>query len=209
VLLRGGNGVFEGGGRRELSAPDGEPGGFLHRFLAAHGPGVHHVTFKVPDLHAARDRARSLGFDVIGFRDDQPAWKECFLHPKQIGGIVVQMAEVDPDFDDDDWQPFAPVFGGTPRRSVSLVGPRLVSRDRDRSHRVWAQLLGGSVATTNVSGIEAPEQTFRWPDSPLSIRVLYDANAANEGSVALELQEHDGTVPPELSRLLGAAFAQV
>ncbi|HKW93636.1 MAG TPA: hypothetical protein VJX92_17220 [Methylomirabilota bacterium] len=31
--------------------------GFLRRFLASQGPGVHHVTFKVPSLAAACERA--------------------------------------------------------------------------------------------------------------------------------------------------------
>lgn len=41
-----------GGGRIEVLEPRGEDG-FLHRFLARRGPGIHHVTFKVPDLRAA------------------------------------------------------------------------------------------------------------------------------------------------------------
>jgi 4-hydroxyphenylpyruvate dioxygenase-like putative hemolysin len=44
--------TYAGGGRIEILEPTGADG-FLHRFLAAHGPGVHHVTFKVPDLDAS------------------------------------------------------------------------------------------------------------------------------------------------------------
>ena len=59
---------FANGGVLELLEPDGPPGGFLHRFLEARGPGFHHVTFKVPDLAAAagrrsgkrRDRSRMI-----------------------------------------------------------------------------------------------------------------------------------------------------
>ena len=56
---------FANGGVLELLEPDGPPGGFLHRFLEARGPGFHHVTFKVPDLAAAAiDRA--VGLDAQG-----------------------------------------------------------------------------------------------------------------------------------------------
>src|SRR4030095_6575510 len=67
--------------------------GFLHRFLAQRGPGVHHVTFKVPSTRAACDRARALGLNPVGFDDSDPGWIEAFLHPKESLGIVVQFAE--------------------------------------------------------------------------------------------------------------------
>jgi len=84
--------LFEGGGCLEVLEPTG-PDGFLHRFLAGHGPGVHHVTFKVPDLDKACRAARELGHDVVGRDDSDPSWKEAFLHPRQAQGIVVQMVE--------------------------------------------------------------------------------------------------------------------
>src|SRR3990172_7853072 len=87
---------FAGGGVIEILEPDGPPGGFLHRFLAARGPGVHHVTFKVADLALAAERARAHGYEVVGYDDSCPGWRECFLHPKQAQGIVVQLAESDP-----------------------------------------------------------------------------------------------------------------
>jgi len=40
---------FDGGGHLEVIEPRGEHG-FLHRFLAQRGPGIHHVTFLVPSL---------------------------------------------------------------------------------------------------------------------------------------------------------------
>src|SRR3989442_1449503 len=49
---------FDGGGRLEILEPLGEDG-FLHRFLARHGPGIHHVTFRVPRLREACERAQA------------------------------------------------------------------------------------------------------------------------------------------------------
>ena len=64
---------FAGGGAIEIIVPDGPPDGFLHRFIAARGAGPHHVTFKVPDIHAALDRARALGYEPVGVDDRLPA----------------------------------------------------------------------------------------------------------------------------------------
>src|SRR5918993_2572674 len=45
---------YAGGMQVELLEPHRpERDDFLARFLAAHGPGLHHLTFKVPDLLAA------------------------------------------------------------------------------------------------------------------------------------------------------------
>src|SRR5262245_32435447 len=58
-----------GGGRLEVLEPAGAPAGFMHRFLDRRGPGVHHVTFEVPDIDATCARAESMGFSVVE-RDD-------------------------------------------------------------------------------------------------------------------------------------------
>ena len=45
--------LLRGGGNLEIIVPTGPPDGFLHRFLDSRGPGIHHVTFYVPELRAA------------------------------------------------------------------------------------------------------------------------------------------------------------
>ena len=62
---------YDGGGKIEVIEPVGADG-FVHRFLAARGPGIHHVTFKVPDLDEACERARTRGYDIVGFDDSSP-----------------------------------------------------------------------------------------------------------------------------------------
>src|SRR3989338_5435916 len=62
-------------------------GGFLHRFLAQRGPGIHHVTFKVVSIEAACARARARGYEIVGRDDSDPCWKEAFLHPRPALGI--------------------------------------------------------------------------------------------------------------------------
>jgi methylmalonyl-CoA/ethylmalonyl-CoA epimerase len=66
---------------------------FLARFLARHGAGPHHVTFKVPDLMAALERVRAAGFHPVNIDVSDPEWKEAFLMPREAHGTVVQLAE--------------------------------------------------------------------------------------------------------------------
>ena len=83
---------FAGGGRLEILEPLGADG-FLHRFLATRGPGIHHVTFRVPSLAEACERAVAHGLRIVGRDESDPAWAEAFLHPKEALGLVVQLAE--------------------------------------------------------------------------------------------------------------------
>jgi methylmalonyl-CoA/ethylmalonyl-CoA epimerase len=83
------------GGKLEMIEPvdPGDAHNFLVRFLEERGEGVHHVTFKVTDIEKAVDRARVLGFDVIGLDLSYEFWKEAFVHPKGAHGVLVQLAE--------------------------------------------------------------------------------------------------------------------
>jgi methylmalonyl-CoA/ethylmalonyl-CoA epimerase len=66
---------------------------FLERFLVARGPGPHHLTFKVDDLAAEIDRLRAVGLQPTGIFLDSDRWKECFVHPSEAHGTVVQLAQ--------------------------------------------------------------------------------------------------------------------
>ncbi len=85
---------FGGGMKIEMLEPhDVDTFDFLRRFLDRHGPGPHHLTFKVPDLAATIDEVRAVGATVVGIDLDSPTWKEAFLHPASSCGIVVQIAQ--------------------------------------------------------------------------------------------------------------------
>jgi len=66
---------------------------FLARFVARHGAGPHHLTFKVADLAAALERVRTAGFHPVNIDVSDPQWKEAFLMPAEAHGTVVQLAE--------------------------------------------------------------------------------------------------------------------
>ncbi len=193
---------FEEGGTIEILEPDGPPGGFLHRFLAARGPGIHHITFKVPDLEKAMGRAASLGYEIVGFNDAWPDWKEAFLHPKQAQGIVVQLAETHSELEAEPpghW-PF-PSEPEDPPPAVRIVGLRLVIGSADRARHLWQETLGGSCTANGA------ELVFRWPRSPLRVAVTIEPGAV-EGPRAIEVAaDRSLSLPEGPHPVLGTAFA--
>jgi methylmalonyl-CoA/ethylmalonyl-CoA epimerase len=81
------------GGRVELIEPlSGHD--FLDRFFQrTGGGGLHHITFKVPDIRAALALAEAQGFTPTGVFLGNPRWQELFLHPKETSGVLIQLVE--------------------------------------------------------------------------------------------------------------------
>ncbi|UWG47387.1 Lactoylglutathione lyase or related enzyme [Halanaeroarchaeum sp. HSR-CO] len=72
-----------------------EDGTAIGDFLDRNGPGMHHVAFTVEDIENALENARAAGAALI---DDVPrpgAWGHtvAFLHPKSMGGVLVEFVE--------------------------------------------------------------------------------------------------------------------
>jgi methylmalonyl-CoA/ethylmalonyl-CoA epimerase len=82
---------YPGGGKVELLEPIGD--GFLSRFLERHGEGLHHVTFKTDDIHAAIAQVEARGFELVDVNVDDPHWKEAFVRPSKAHGALVQIAQ--------------------------------------------------------------------------------------------------------------------
>jgi methylmalonyl-CoA/ethylmalonyl-CoA epimerase len=177
-VFRFGQWEFDGGGRIEVLEPRGDDG-FLHRFLAARGPGIHHVTFKVPDLREACDRATALGYGVVGYTATVPRWKEAFLHPKDALGIVVQIVESPEEPPRGHWRK-PPPMPTDPPPPVRLLGLRMTAHTAERARRQWHTLLGGAESAAN--GLHV----FTWAGSPLRIAVGIDP-AAEEGPTRIDL----------------------
>ena len=202
-VFRWGSWTFEGGGTIEILEPMGDHG-FLHRFLDERGPGVHHVTFKVPSLDEVSARAERAGYDVVGRDDTDPEWKEAFLHPKQALGIVVQFAESagGDDGPQPRWQP--PPGPPDPPAPVTIVGLRLRAHSRERARRQWQTVLEGRPS-------EGPEGEliYRWPDSPMRLAVEIDP-ARDEGPIAIELASDRAIALPDGPHpALGTVFRRV
>jgi methylmalonyl-CoA epimerase len=83
-----------GEGHVELLSPLGEetPVG---RFLAARGPGLHHVAYAVGDIEATLAELAGKGIELIdetprtGIRQSRVA----FLHPRSTGGVLTEIVQ--------------------------------------------------------------------------------------------------------------------
>jgi catechol 2,3-dioxygenase-like lactoylglutathione lyase family enzyme len=187
---------FANGARIEIIEPRGDDG-FLHRFLALRGPGIHHVTFKVPSLRRACDRAEAHGYRVVGYDDRNRYWKEAFLHPKEALGIVVQLAEASGHPPHRLALPPRPPDAPDP---VSIVGLRLRVRSPERAALQWARVLEAEPAE------EEGTLVYRWAGSPMRIAVDVEPGA-DEGPVCIEfLSPRAVPLGPEPAPALGTVF---
>lgn len=83
--------------RLELITPTGN-GSFLDSFLHdKRDGGVHHITLQTTDIQKARDYLDKENIPYFGFNDYGEAWKEFFIHPRDAFGILIQIAELNPD----------------------------------------------------------------------------------------------------------------
>jgi catechol 2,3-dioxygenase-like lactoylglutathione lyase family enzyme len=189
---------YAGGGRIEVIEPYGDDS-FLHRFLAQRGPGIHHVTFKVPSLRAVCDRAEARGYEIVGYDDSAADWKTAFLHPRQALGIVVQFAQAAGGE-----RPWAvPPGPPAPPPPVTVLGLRLRARSAERARVQWSEILDAEAA----SG-PAGELVFGWPGSPMRLAVEL-VPGADEGPVAIEVaSDRPLVLPAGPHPRLGAVFAR-
>jgi methylmalonyl-CoA/ethylmalonyl-CoA epimerase len=186
---------YEGGGDLEVLEPAGADG-FLHRFLTQRGSGIHHVTFTVPSLVDACERARTHGYSIVGYDDSDPEWKEAFLHPRQAQGIVVQFAEPNAD------QPPSSHEGDGLGEPIKVLGLRLSTRSRERAHTQWGSVIQGVRATEAAGAL-----VYRWPGSFMYIAIEIDA-AREEGPLWIEYSSRRAVSLPDDDPhpVLGAVF---
>jgi catechol 2,3-dioxygenase-like lactoylglutathione lyase family enzyme len=184
---------FSNGGRLELLEPNGDPDSFMKRFVEGPGPGIHHVTFKVPDLAIACDRVRAAGYEIVGYSDAKAAWREAFLHPKQAQGIVVQFAE---SRGDSGWRAR---WGPTKPSPVALVGLRMRASDAERARILWSQVCNGHEVETG---------RFCWRDSPIEIDVEIDSRGPEAPLAIAVASDRPLDLPQDPIPKLGARFLQ-
>lgn len=78
----------------ELLEPT-RPDSAVARFLEKRGEGIHHLSFLVPDIEAALAQASAAGLELIDRtpRDGSHGTKIAFLHPRAMGGALVEFCE--------------------------------------------------------------------------------------------------------------------
>ncbi|MEA2374901.1 MAG: methylmalonyl-CoA/ethylmalonyl-CoA epimerase [Thermoleophilaceae bacterium] len=83
-----------GEGHVELLRPLSEDT-VIGRFIAAKGPGLHHVAYQTDDIDRTLDAVRDAGLRLIdtsprvGIRGSRVA----FLHPRSTGGVLTELVE--------------------------------------------------------------------------------------------------------------------
>lgn len=84
--------IGSGNGRLELLQPvdDHSP---IARFIERHGPGIHHLAYRVPDVAAALDRLVDSGLEPIDRepREGAEGHRVAFLHPRSTGRVLIEL----------------------------------------------------------------------------------------------------------------------
>jgi methylmalonyl-CoA/ethylmalonyl-CoA epimerase len=100
--------------RIEIISSSGE-GSFLERFLSdKQDGGIHHITFETPDIDAAMKVLDENNIPYFGRNDIGDIWRELFIHPRDAFGVLIQIAQFNPD----DWLNEAVKFPAETRWSV-------------------------------------------------------------------------------------------
>jgi catechol 2,3-dioxygenase-like lactoylglutathione lyase family enzyme len=163
------------------------------------GTGIHHVTFTVPSLDEACERARARGYDIVGYDDSYDDWKTAFLHPKQALGIVVQFAQTSSGTETSGWK--SPATVENPPSPVTMVGLRMRVSAADRAREQWEGILQGTCAAGDDRRL-----VYRWRDSPMVLTIDVDPSGS-EGPIAVELtSSRPVALSPGRVRELGTTF---
>ncbi len=77
----------------------GDSDSFVNRFIEKRGEGVHHLTFKVRDIEEMIEHLRSRGLNPFDINTSNELWKDCYVHPREALGTLIQFAE----FPEEEW----------------------------------------------------------------------------------------------------------
>lgn len=65
---------------------------FMKRFLDQRGPGMHHITIEVEDAEQAYAFVREeMELEPVSEPFDDHEWRQFFIHPRDTGGVLVQL----------------------------------------------------------------------------------------------------------------------
>jgi methylmalonyl-CoA/ethylmalonyl-CoA epimerase len=90
--------AYDGGGVRIELLETTDPAGPIGRHIAARGPGIHHVCYRVDDVQATLDALAAKGVRLIDSKP-RPGAGGCrvaFVHPKGAGGVLVELSQHPP-----------------------------------------------------------------------------------------------------------------
>jgi len=102
--------------RLELITPTAEDS-FLKNFLKNKQGGVHHITLQTSDITLAKKTLEHSGIPYFGYSEQMPVWKELFIHPDDAFGVLIQIAEFNPE----DWIAPSEAFDRQRKYSVKKI----------------------------------------------------------------------------------------
>jgi len=92
--------------RLELISSIGEESFLSNFFKKNKNGGLHHISLQAPDIQKAIQKLEDHNIPYFGYNEYADFWKEIFIHPKDAFGVLIQIAEFDPD----DWLDKSAVF---------------------------------------------------------------------------------------------------
>lgn len=90
---------YDGGGGLVIELLEStDPGGPIGTFVQKRGPGLHHVCYRTDDVAASLAALAARGIQPIGEapRPGAGGCRVAFLHPKDMGGLLVELSEHPP-----------------------------------------------------------------------------------------------------------------
>ena len=81
-------------GKIEFIKPQ-KNGSKISKFLKKHGPGLHHICFKVKNIEDSIKYLKENQISLIGsgYSIGAEGYKVVFIHPKSTGGILIELAQ--------------------------------------------------------------------------------------------------------------------
>jgi catechol 2,3-dioxygenase-like lactoylglutathione lyase family enzyme len=148
---------------------------FTNRFVARQGRGPHHLTFRVKRLEDYLERAQALGIELIQVSTDYPMWREAFIHPRDAGGILVQIAECPVSKVSSPPEEWESVAAGN-MKSFARIEHSVV--EPSGAMRIFGDLLGGDIGPIAADG----SFDVTWNDDRV-IRFMPDSIAGHRALV--------------------------
>ena len=78
-----------------------EDDGYMERFIAKHGEGLHHLTIYVDDVPAVDAALNAEGFQTVDLSADHPSWHETYTRPGSTFGALIQLSKPGDPWPDD------------------------------------------------------------------------------------------------------------
>lgn len=71
------------------------PDNSVARFIERHGPGLHHIAYRTPDVAKLKGELEAAGyrFTSTGPMHGADGHRIAFMHPQSTGGVLVELVE--------------------------------------------------------------------------------------------------------------------